>query len=545
MSWFLNLSTRGKLFLSFGSMIVFMGAVIFAGYAGMTAARESQRSLYENEFQNAVDLKDIRANQNAERANLLTMMVLPPGSSLSILQQDIKDRTNENTGSIGRLLERTRNDPQMRTRVEEFNGLRAGFVRARESEILPLIQAGRIEQASGLVLGAQAQLNDRMRSIADELVDQAERNAQAALAASNERAATTTLIFAIVGLLAVLLGIAMTLVLNQVIATPLKGMSRAAERVAAADLTATVLSDHRTDEVGALAHSFQQMLGNLREVTREIREGVNVLGSSASEILAATTQVAASAAESATSVAQTTATVEEVRQTSQLASQKASYVSEAAQKSAQVAQGGTRAVEEAAEGMRRVQQQIESLAASILTLSEQSQAIGEIIATVNGLAEQSNLLAVNAAIEAAKAGEAGRGFGVVATEVKALAEQSKQATAGVRSILGDIQRATSAAVLATEQGSKAVEAGLKQSTEAAQSIRMLAESIEESAQAAIQIAATSQQQMVGMDQVALAIENINQASTQNAASTRQSETAAQNLHDLGQRLQELVAQYKV
>src|SRR4030067_173625 len=109
--------------------------------------------------------------------------------------------------------------------------------------------------------------------------------------------------------------------------------------------------------------------------------------------------------------------------------------------------------------MHRIQEQMESIAQSIVRLSEQGQAIGEIIATVNDLAEQSNMLAVNAAIEAAKAGEQGKGFAVVAQEVKSLAEQSKQATAQVRTILGDIQKATSGAVMATEQGSKAGETG--------------------------------------------------------------------------------------
>jgi methyl-accepting chemotaxis protein len=195
--------------------------------------------------------------------------------------------------------------------------------------------------------------------------------------------------------------------------------------------------------------------------------------------------------------------------------------------------------------MKHIQGQMQSVAGSIVRLSEQSQAIGEIIATVTDLAEQSNLLAVNAAIEAAKAGEQGKGFAVVAQEVKSLAEQSKQATAQVRTILTDIQKAMSAAVMATEQGSKAVDAGVKQSEEASQAIRMLTESIAESAQAVTQIAASSQQQSVGMDQVAMAMENIKQASTQNVAGTRQAETAAQNLRDLGQTLKQLVEQYKV
>ena len=277
-----------------------------------------------------------------------------------------------------------------------------------------------------------------------------------------------------------------------------------------------------------------------RSITRQLRESINQLSSSASEILATTTQVASGAAETVAAVTETTATVEEVKQTAQLASQKAKYVSDSAQKASQVSQTGRKSVEDAVQGMHRIQEQMESIAESIVRLSEQSQAIGEIIATVNGLAEQSNLLAVNAAIEATKAGEQGKGFGVVAQEIKSLAEQSKQATAQVRSILGDIQKATGAAVLATEQGNKAVEAGVKQTGETGESIRLLAESITEAAQAATQIAASSQQQMVGMDQVALAMENIKQASVQNVAGTRQAEVAAQSLHELGQRLGDLI-----
>jgi methyl-accepting chemotaxis protein len=277
-----------------------------------------------------------------------------------------------------------------------------------------------------------------------------------------------------------------------------------------------------------------------RAITRQLRESIGQLSASSSEILATTTQVASSAAETATAVSETTATVEEVKQTAQLASQKARLVSDSAQKASQVSQTGRKSVEEAIQGMNRIQEQMESIAESIVRLSEQSQAIGEIIATVNDLAEQSNLLAVNAAIEAARAGEQGKGFAVVAQEVKSLAEQSKQATGQVRTILGDIQKATSAAVLATEQGNKAVEAGVRQSGETGESIRLLAESIHEAAQAATQIAASSQQQMAGMDQVAQAMENIKQASSQNMAGTRQAEVAAQGLHELGQKLGSLI-----
>jgi methyl-accepting chemotaxis protein len=297
------------------------------------------------------------------------------------------------------------------------------------------------------------------------------------------------------------------------------------------------------DEIGDLSRAFDQMTETLKATTLsrdELADGARVLVFSASEILAFTTQVAVSSVETATAVSQTTSTVEEVKQTSQVSNEKARHVSESARQTAQVAQHGRQSVEASIEAMHRIQEQMASIAERIVRLSEQGQTIGEIIATVTDLAEQSHLLAINAAIEAAKAGEQGKGFAVVAQEVRNLAEQSKQATAQVRAILGDIQKATSAAVMATEQGSKAVEAGMKLSGEVGESIRALADSIEEAARAATQIAASAQQQLVGMDQVALAMHNIEQASTQNVASTKQAESAAQILHELGLKLKQVV-----
>src|SRR5260221_6182563 len=194
--------------------------------------------------------------------------------------------------------------------------------------------------------------------------------------------------------------------------------------------------------------------------------------------------------------------------------------------------------------MIRIQAQMESIAESIVKLSEQGQTIGEIIATVNDLAEQSNLLAVNAAIEAARAGEQGKGFAVVAQEVKSLSEQSKRATGQVRAILGDIQKATTAVVLAMEQGSKAVASGVRRSAEVGESIRGLTHSLEEAAAAAIQIAASSKQQMIRMDQTAISMRSHQQCSEQNLANTRLTEATAPNQLGLGQKLKALLREYK-
>lgn len=281
-----------------------------------------------------------------------------------------------------------------------------------------------------------------------------------------------------------------------------------------------------------------------RSINRQLREAVNQISSSSAEILATTTQLASGASETAIAVSETTATSEEVKQTSQLSSDKAKTMEESAQKASSVSQEGRNAVAENMEAINRIKEQTEMVAQSIMKLSEQIHAIGEITSTVNDLAEQSNLLAVNAAIEAAKAGEQGKGFAVVANEIRSLAEQSKKGTIQVRRLLNDIQKATSSAVMATDNVTKAVDAGVKQAVAAGDSIEKLAGTITESSQAATQVSVSSQEQLIGISQIGSAMENIKQAAQQNVSGIKQAEKAAHDLNELGQKLRTLVEEAK-
>uniref|UniRef100_UPI001F39112E methyl-accepting chemotaxis protein n=1 Tax=Geminicoccus flavidas TaxID=2506407 RepID=UPI001F39112E len=193
--------------------------------------------------------------------------------------------------------------------------------------------------------------------------------------------------------------------------------------------------------------------------------------------------------------------------------------------------------------MDKIREQVESVAENIVMLSERTHAVGDIIATVNDIAERSHILALNAAIEAAAAGEHGRSFAVVAAEIKNLADQSKEATVQVRAVLGDIQRGINTSVMLTEEAVKRISSGTAQTDQAQGAINHLTDTIQESSDTFQQIVAAINQQHIGLEQVMIALRTIRQASTQTADGTRQLDRAAANLSTLSGELVQSIGRY--
>jgi methyl-accepting chemotaxis protein len=277
-----------------------------------------------------------------------------------------------------------------------------------------------------------------------------------------------------------------------------------------------------------------------RLIGRQLRAAFTKLGSSASELMAISTQVAASAAQTAASTSEATVTVEEVKQTAVLASEKAARAAELAQTVVETHKRGEMSATTNVANFEQIRAEMDVVLEAIGRLDQQARSVGDVMAMVNDIAEQSNVLSVNASIEAAKAGEHGKGFAVVAQEVKSLAEQSKQGVVQARAVLGDIQKAGSVAVRAAEQSRERVETGRNEACRAAQDDIAGAAVGNETADLVEQISATSRQQLAGMEQIGQAMDSINQAGEQSAAGTRQVQQEVMRLQELAAGLRGLV-----
>jgi len=325
---------------------------------------------------------------------------------------------------------------------------------------------------------------------------------------------------------------------------PIYGLMEFVGRVGSGDLTQQI-SNLSQDEVGGLGTQLNAMVASLKEITLHTREAVGNLNSAAGETLASTKQQAASVEEQFAAIQETTATLDEISQSGQQMSARAQEVAGQAEKASERSRDGLKSMDDLAQVMDAIEEQTESVAEHIVALSEKTQAIGDIIASVNDIAERSQLLALNAAIEAATAGEEGRSFAVVAEEIKTLADQAKEATTQVSSILGEIQKGINSSVMSTEESVKRVANGREQAENTLKSITDLAGTIDSSVQAFEQIVASTNQQRVGLEQVAEALQQIRSGSEQTAAGTKQIEQAVTNINALGSQLDHTMERYAV
>jgi len=543
MNWINSISTRWKLFFSFSGLILFAFLLIYFNldaYDSIGKITGDKVSSYIKTVSHLNTLQKYATMINEEVASSL------PELSYGRLDEYEKIKTSY-LNHIDSLKIRFGS-------VEENNNLTEiirsseNFISATDS-ILKYLSKNSATSPSDPVLTVRLSKSEHfsfsnLNLVINNLISAYQLKSEQSFNSVDSILSNKRMLLYITGGILTILAIVLIAFLNSNLALPLLDLSKSAQLVATGDLTVKVNHTARKDEIGVLAKSFSEMITSLKSITTELDEAVNILNTFTNKIFSNTAELASSSTETVAAITETTATVEEVRQTSYLSNKKAKEVAERAQESFDISASGQESTRSTIDGIQRFGTHMNSITENILKLNERSRLIGEIIAAVNDIAEQSNLLAVNASIEAARAGEQGKGFAVVAQEIRNLAEQSKQSTSQVRLILQDIQNFVNSAVLSTEQASKALEDGIKTSNQTGIVISELVKSIELSYDASLQITSSNQQQQIGMDQIATAMENIRTASAHNANSTREVESYTNQLLNLGSNIANQIKKFK-
>jgi methyl-accepting chemotaxis protein len=377
-----------------------------------------------------------------------------------------------------------------------------------------------------------------------KLVDMNEKLAKEAgdAAGATARNARRLLIGTI--LFAIFLSLGLGVLMAHMISRPVKSLAAEVEKIAEGDLTVAV-HHQSTDEIGQLADAFRRMITNLRELIGKVLQSSDTVASAANQLSAASQQIANSAEEVAAQAGTVATASEEMSATSTEIAKNCGMAAEESRFANDAAEAGALVVDGTITAMLQIAKRVEESARAMEELGGRSDQIGEIVGTIEDIADQTNLLALNAAIEAARAGEHGRGFAVVADEVRALAERTTRATGEIGEMIRAIQNETKGAVNAMEARVKDAEEG---SCEAAKSGNALLEIMNRISAVSLQVnqmATAAEQQTATTAEICSNITQITQVVQDTARGAQESASSAGQLARLAEELQQLVGQFKL
>lgn len=316
------------------------------------------------------------------------------------------------------------------------------------------------------------------------------------------------------------------------------------EKMATGDLTVRITADYK-NQLQGLKNAINALGDSMGQILRDVSDAVAATASASSQISSSTEELAAGAQEQSAQASEVASAINEMTSTILQTANYASTAAESAKHAGTIANEGGSSVQASIQGMGRISDVVLRAAETVQKLGKGSEQIGEIIQVIDDIADQTNLLALNAAIEAARAGEQGRGFAVVADEVRKLAERTTKATKEIATMIRTIQLDTEEAVVSMNEGTKEVEIGKNLAVQSGKSLGDIVKAANSVVDVVTQVAAASEEQSSAAEQITKNIESISTVTHESAAGTQQIARAAEDLNRLTENLQRLIAQFKI
>jgi methyl-accepting chemotaxis protein len=537
-----KLNLRQRLAVLVVSFCVIAAVIGMAGQYGMGAAERHLHAVYENGMQPTEQLSGVLVHLIDSRAQVLRALQQSAAEGV----RERVDQVERNLAEIERIWTAFASTPttaEEKILAAKLENDRQRLVKDGFAPVLAALRSGQLELAAQRVTQS---LDPAYESVKADIEALQKRRAETAQHEFQESLRDTAVmrngILAGVSLAILLVGFAGYRMVRS-IAQAVDAVREAMVRGAEGDLTARV--DYHGAELKRVIAAFHQMSDRLRDVMVEISGSSTHVATAAEELSAITTQSNAGIRQQQIETEQAATAMSEMSATAQEIARNAAQAADAAREADRAATQGGQVVLQTVETIRVLAGEMENTGLAINKLEADSAGIGVILDVIRGVADQTNLLALNAAIEAARAGEQGRGFAVVADEVRTLASRTQQSTLEIQKMIEGLQAGARTAVQAMTQGSSQMQRGVQQAEEAGAALEAIARSVTNITDMNTQIASAAEEQSSVVEEINRNIVAISQLSNQATSGSQQTAVASTELARLAAQLQGLVARFKV
>jgi methyl-accepting chemotaxis protein len=537
-----NLSIAPRAFLGFAFIALLVIVLGVFAVNRMSIIRQASLDMETNQLPSVGYLGNM--TENVLRMRILSFRVLVNRDPAAL--QEAQTR-------IGVLVDKVRSaqasyaalpfQPEEAQLYKSFTATLDSYMRDQE-QMLELSRQNKLDEMRALINTRIKDGTDQMGEQLNKLVALNTGYAKTASAEAGDNYSSAILGIVVAAVMAALMTILLAWLLTRSIVTPLNRALQAAQTIADGNLSKTIEADGQ-DEPGRLLGALANMQANLRKTIEQIAGSATQLGAAAEELSAVTQDASRGLQQqnneieqAATAVNEMTAAVEEV-------ARNAVSTSEASNQSTQAAREGRNRVVETVDAIQTMTQDVHTTSLMIEGLAAQGRDIGKVLDVIRAIAEQTNLLALNAAIEAARAGEAGRGFAVVADEVRALAHRTAQSTQEIEKMVAGIQNGTGAAVASMQQSNQRTQSTLEMARAAGVALEQITQSIHLINERNLVIASASEEQAQVSREVDRNLVNIRDLATQSAAGADQTSAASHELSRLAVNLNALVSRFVI
>ncbi|BCS54626.1 methyl-accepting chemotaxis protein [Geobacter sp. SVR] len=545
-----SIKTKIMIILLVGSVSVTIAGVL--GLVGMKGSNKEIETIYKENLTNITQISEIMGLMSDNRIQLLLALQHDPRNPQILKMHDHEltfhtDKVMKNIEQIGTIWNEYLQaplDPDEKTQANDFAEKRGRFVKEGLLPTREALLAGNFEEAISLTLTRINPLFGPANEVVQKIYEHEKQQARKA----HEDAVKhyhTTLILVIGAITASLLvSVMLGVMIVRSISGAASSLIRASNAMANGDLSQRVRLETK-DELGTIGASFDAMAESFSQAIQRVAESASQVAAAATQVNTTAEQIAAGAERVASQAATVATAGEEMSATSGDIAQNCQMAAEGAQRASHSAHNGAAVVETTIAVMGQIAEKVQESARTVESLGARSDQIGAIIGTIEDIADQTNLLALNAAIEAARAGEQGRGFAVVADEVRALAERTTRATREIGEMIKAIQSETRGAVTAMEQGVRQVEAGTTEASKSGHALNDILDQISAVSMQVNQIATAAEEQTATTSEISSNMLQITHVVQETANGAHESARAASLLNGNAEELQRLVRRFKL